>query len=331
MDNSTNLLQKNESSPDLGGRDFAVSLMEHLAVATFVLDLHGNVIIWNRACQRLTGVAATEVLGTSNHWTGFYDHPRETLADLILYNRTAKTDSLYEINRGDELIRDGLSVENWCEMPRVDGRHYLAIDSGPIYDSEGKLVAVVETLRDMTAQKEAQMALELLATHDGLTGLANRRRFDQAAATEWSRYKRDGRPLGLLIVDVDNFKHFNDTHGHLGGDDCLKHVADVLRTTVHRGGDLVARYGGEEFAILLPNQTPAGALALAETARLAVDNLSVPNLSGAGSDHVTISIGVAVTTGAPEEDLTSLIAAADAALYNAKNSGRNRSVLSERR
>ena len=310
-------------------RDFAVSLMEHLAVATFVLDLHCKVIIWNRACERLTGVPASEVLGTSDHWRAFYDNPRATLADLIIQQRTGETDSLYTKQNGGTLVGNGLSVENWCEMPRIEGRHYLAIDSGPIYDNTGKLIAVVETLRDITVQKQAQIALELLATRDGLTGLANRRCFDESLGREWRRCKREGQPLALLIIDVDHFKQYNDTHGHLGGDDCLRRIAQTLEAVVQRGSDLIARYGGEEFAMILPNQTQQGTLIVAERVRVAVEQLNSSNTLVSASNRITVSIGAAMTSIADGEDASSLIAAADEAMYQAKNSGRNRVVMSK--
>ncbi len=320
---------KSDDVPKPGSRDFAVSLMEHLAVATFVLDLEGRVIIWNRACERLTGIAASEVLGTSNHWRAFYDDPRETLADLVLQHRASETESLYVKSSEGGMIHDGLSAENWCEMPGVDGHHYLLIDSGPIYDSTGKLFAVVETLRDITEQKKAQIALEQLIMQDGLTGLANRRCFDQVLDTEWRRCKRERQQLALLFIDVDNFKSYNDTHGHLEGDDCLKRIASVLTAALHRAGDLSARYGGEEFAMILPNQTKEGALRLAEQVRCAVENMDAPKTLALPAKHITVSIGVAVTTGAGDEGIESLIAAADEAMYQAKHSGRNQVVMSQ--
>lgn len=304
--------------------DFAVSLMDHLSVATFVLDLNGKVIIWNRACERLTGVPASEVLGKSDHWQAFYDHPRPTLADLVIQQRTGETDSFYAKRANEFLGHNGSSVENWCEMPKIEGRHYLAIDSGPIYNSAGELIAVVETLRDMTLQKEAQTALELLATRDGLTGLANRRCFDETLDADSRRCKREGQPLGLLLIDVDNFKHYNDSHGHLAGDECLKRIAKTLATQVKRGGDLVARYGGEEFAIVMPNQTLDGALIIGERVRAAVEQISASDSPLV--DKVTVSVGAAVSTCADIECVSSLIEAADRAMYQAKTSGRNRVV-----
>ena len=325
-ENTTITFGSPDGSSSVNSLDFAVSLMEHLSVSTFVLDLDCKVIIWNRACERLTGVPASEVLNKSVHWQAFYEHPRPTLADLIIQGRTGEADMLYARKVGDALVRNGLSVENWCEMPRIEGRHYLAIDSGPIYDNTGKLIAVVETLRDMTVQKEAQTALELLARRDGLTGLANRRCFDETLDAELRRCKRDAQPLALLLIDVDHFKRYNDSHGHLAGDDCLKRVAETLATEVHRGGDLVARYGGEEFAIILPNQNLEGAVAVGERVRTAVEQIDPSAMASAETDNVTVSIGAAVSMCPDSEATSSLIAAADRAMYQAKNSGRNRVV-----
>ena len=304
---------------------FAVQLMEHLVVPTFVLDAAGRVIIWNRACERLTGVPAYEVLGTCDHWRSFYLEPRATLADLVIQNRTDEIAQLYPRRGTDPELAGNLSTESWCEMPRVGRRCYLAADASPILDDTGKLVAVVQTLRDMTEEKAAQIALEQLATRDGLTGLANRRCFDDTLRAEWSRATRQNQPLSLLMVDVDNFKAYNDAHGHLGGDECLKRIAGAVAGEM-RANDLVARYGGEEFAVILPNQSLKGAAIVAERIRCRVEQMQVPNRR-TPSEHVTVSIGAATALASNDTDASELVATADAALYRAKHMGRNRISL----
>src|SRR5690606_37035045 len=129
---------------------------------------------------------------------------------------------------------NGLRAENWCTMPQIGSRLYLAIDAGPIFDDQGKLIAVVETLRDMTEQKNAQTALQNLAAHDGLTGIANRRAFDERLGTEWLRAARDRQSISLLLLDVDFFKRYNDAYGHQQGDECLRKVAEVMAGAVFR-------------------------------------------------------------------------------------------------
>nr|WP_315216632.1 diguanylate cyclase [uncultured Duganella sp.] len=299
---------------------FALKMMELLVIPTFVLDCHGKVIIWNRACERLTAVEAWEVLGTSDHWRGFYHEQRTTLADLVLQGRGADP---HDQRRASP---DGnLRAENWCDMPRIGRRRYLAADASPIVDNEGKLLAVVETLRDVTDEKCAQVALEQLATRDGLTGLANRRCFDNTLYAEWQRALRQQQPLSLLMVDVDNFKQYNDAYGHLGGDECLQRIAKAVASEM-RTNDLVARYGGEEFAVILPNQSLKGAAIVAERIRCRVEQLHMPNL-GTEGHVVTVSIGAATALAAPDNDASQLVAAADSALYRAKHMGRNRISL----
>nr|WP_315393859.1 diguanylate cyclase [uncultured Duganella sp.] len=299
---------------------FALKMMELLVIPTFVLDGHGKVIIWNRACERLTGIAAWEVLGTADHWQGFYHERRATLADLVIQGRGAALAPRQAVRRGDPDAN--LCAENWCDMPRLGQRRYLAADASPIVDNDGRLMAVVETLRDVTDEKCAQVALEQLATRDGLTGLANRRCFDNTLHAEWQRALRQHQPLSLLMVDVDNFKQYNDAYGHQGGDECLQRIAKAVASEM-RTNDLVARYGGEEFAVILPNQSLKGAAIVAERIRCRVERLDMPNL-GTARHVVTVSIGAATALAAPDNDAGQLVAAADSALYRAKHMGRNR-------
>lgn len=304
---------------------FALRMMELLVIPTFVIDIHCRVIIWNRACERLTGVASWEVLGTSDHWRSFYTEQRPTLADLVIQGRSADLHRLYRQHTRRSDADSNLCAENWCDMPRIGRSRYLAADASPIFDSDGKLVAVVETLRDVTEEKRAQVALEQLATRDGLTGLANRRCFDDTLSAEWQRALRNQQPLSLLMVDVDNFKQYNDAYGHLGGDECLQRIASAVSSEM-RANDLVARYGGEEFAVILPSQSLKGAAIVAERIRCRVEQLRLPNL-GSKQHVVTVSIGAATALAAPETDPSQLVATADSALYRAKHMGRNRISL----
>lgn len=300
-------------------RTFANQLMETLAIPIFVLDASARVILWNRACERLTGVSAQEMLGSREHWRSFFDDRRPTLADLVLEQRAPGAGHAAPANDAH------LAAECWCDMPRMGRRRYLAADASAIYDERGRLTAVVETLRDLTEEKQAQIALEQLATRDGLTGLANRRCFDETLHAEWARALRQRQPLSLLMVDVDNFKAYNDANGHLGGDECLKRVATAVASEM-RANDLVARYGGEEFAVILPNQSLKGAASVAERIRTRVEQLQVPNRLAPGQ-HVTVSIGAATALASPENSASELVATADAALYRAKHMGRNRISL----
>lgn len=304
---------------------FAFNLLQHLVVPAFVLDTHCKVVIWNLACERLTGVPAAEVIGTSDHWKAFYDQPRPCLSDLIVQGRATEGHQLYVQYADIVGANSGLYAENWCVMPRLGTRRYLAIDASPIYDKDGHLQVVIETVRDMTEQKEAQHALELLATQDGLTGIANRRRFDELLHLEWGRAMRDTKTLSLLMIDVDHFKDYNDTYGHQAGDACLQAIANAMTECIQRTVDAAARYGGEEFAVILPNASTVGASFVAERIRAAIERLKLP-VPGEKDGKVTVSIGVATVTPMQTGGFAKLIATADDALYQAKHQGRNRVV-----
>lgn len=173
----------------------------------------------------------------------------------------------------------------------------------------------------------ANAALSRLAAADGLTGLANRRRFDQRLHEEWQRAQRDRYPLSVLMVDVDFFKHYNDHYGHQQGDECLRRLAGVLARQARRPADLVARYGGEEFVLLLPETAAGGALEVAEQLRQEVVALALPHAASTVAAIVTVSVGVASLVPGPELASDRLVAAADQALYAAKHAGRNRACL----
>ncbi|MDZ8079473.1 MAG: PAS domain S-box protein [Nostoc sp. SerVER01] len=170
----------------------------------------------------------------------------------------------------------------------------------------------------------ANEELQRLATLDGLTQIANRRRFDEYLETEWHRLKREKMPLSLILFDVDFFKPYNDTYGHLAGDNCLQRIASALLSIVKRPADLVARYGGEEFAVILPNTEIKGAIHLAQGIRQAVRNLAIPHAQSSVCDYVTISVGVVSTVPNGEMSPQDLINEADKALYTAKQQGRDR-------
>jgi two-component system chemotaxis family response regulator WspR len=188
--------------------------------------------------------------------------------------------------------------------------------------------------RSLRASQEelarANLELQKLAALDGLTGIANRRRFDQALYTEWQRGRRQRTALSLLLCDVDFFKLYNDGFGHPAGDLCLKKVAGVLTGQLKRPADLAARYGGEEFAILLPATALDGALQLAEGCRGALDRLALPH-RGSNQGVVTMSVGVASTIPGEHMSPDELVAQADEALYEAKRGGRNRVVAAPQR
>ena len=166
--------------------------------------------------------------------------------------------------------------------------------------------------------------LRQLSFLDGLTGIPNRRRFDEVLALEWRRCGRSRLPLSVIMLDVDHFKLFNDRYGHQAGDDCLRTVSRVLAEHVLRPGDLVARFGGEEFVCLLPETDPEGAARVAERLRARLEAEAIPHAASPVADHVTISLGYASTFPPADEPPDRILEQADRALYAAKREGRNR-------
>lgn len=169
----------------------------------------------------------------------------------------------------------------------------------------------------------ANQELRRLTSLDGLTGIANRRHFDEILEREWRRTMRRGDELSILMCDIDYFKNYNDHYGHQDGDECLCLVAQALNEAMDRGGDLLARYGGEEFIAALPGTPPGGALFVAERMRRAVADLKLPH-AGSPFGHITASFGIASTVPTAESSTRSLVGNADRALYQAKLEGRNR-------
>lgn len=168
----------------------------------------------------------------------------------------------------------------------------------------------------------ANQELKRLSSLDGLTGISNRRHFDEVLSREWRRAMRLGEEIAVLMCDIDFFKSYNDNHGHQRGDECLCLVAKTLADSLDRGGDLVARYGGEEFIAVLPGTTLNGAFHVAEQMRHAINRLEIRRADTA-SGHITASFGVASAVAMPETDPQDVVGAADMALYKAKNNGRN--------
>ncbi|MHB9023264.1 MAG: diguanylate cyclase [Armatimonadota bacterium] len=175
----------------------------------------------------------------------------------------------------------------------------------------------------LLALAEANQKLERLSFQDGLTGVANRRCFDEYLEREWKRAKRDQIPVSLIFIDIDLFKAFNDTYGHEAGDNTLKAVARAMSAEAKRSTDLVARYGGEEFVAVLPDTDEESAARVGEAMRAGIARLAIPHAKSSVAGSVTISVGVATRYPAREPLVTTLISAADGALYRAKDDGRN--------
>ncbi|WP_342361260.1 diguanylate cyclase domain-containing protein [Terrarubrum flagellatum] len=229
--------------------------------------------------------------------------------------------------------RDAAVAQTIYRAVRKDGSAVWVEENRKWLSEIGEYVL---SIRDISKRKHAELLLEAanrrlesIARLDGLTGVPNRRAFDEALATELRRASRSRTPVSLIMIDTDHFKAYNDFYGHLAGDECLKVTASMLKATLSRPGDFVARYGGEEFAIILPNTPAAGARELAERLGEAMRKLALPHEKSAFG-VVTLSMGVASVSPTPGSDFRrQLISRADKALYAAKRDGRNRIAAAE--
>lgn len=210
-------------------------------------------------------------------------------------------------------ISDSASEQACWEAGGVD---FIAKPANPI--------TVRHRVRVHLTLKQQADYLRQMVFLDGLTGVANRRFFDERIDEEWRRNLRNGSPLSLLMIDIDFFKRYNDTYGHQAGDDCLKRVAVAIRRQMSRPHDLVARYGGEEFACILPETALEGARQVALHAVQAVHELAIPHRSSDATDIVSISVGLATMVPSQQATWADLISLADMQLYQAKKLGRNR-------
>lgn len=318
-----------------------------LAEGVYVIDENGRIVFTNPEAQRELGYSEAELLGQNAHKLFHYQKP----------DGTAYPEELCEIGRvvlSGQTYRTAEETfwhKNGAPLP-------VAVSSSPIM-RDGRVVGSVVAFHDITGHKQAQQMLEQaifeleqssqeterintqlraanselerISQSDGLTGVANRRHFDAHLDQEWRSAARAGRPLSLIMIDIDHFKAYNDHYGHQGGDDCLMKVAGALKSALGRPHDLLARYGGEEFAAVLPDTPLEGALHIAENLRGAVEGLHISQVKSAYSKYVTVSLGVAAMVPDARETIPAvLIAAADRALYRAKAQGRNRVCASEK-
>jgi len=205
----------------------------------------------------------------------------------------------------------------------IAGQLAISLENARVYQSLEQLVEA--RTREL---EDANRKLTALSSTDGLTGLANRRRFDEVLASEWRRAQRHGTAVGVIMLDVDLFKKFNDRYGHQASDECLRRVASVLTDHARRSGDLAARYGGEEFSLILPEVEAARMALVGEALRSAVETMAIPH-SDSPLGHVTVSIGAATATTGSGAPVEALLRRADQALYASKQAGRNRVTLAE--
>lgn len=288
-----------------------------------ITDLEGRIL--------MISPAAKKMFGYEPNFDGFIGM---RLVDFIVPEDVERAQSNIKV-----MYQGGSPRPNEYRGVRQDQSIFdIEVNSGFVLSTNGQPTKMVFIVRDITERKLAEQQIQELVQQleiekntaqlnsitDSLTGLANRRYFDEALRTEFYRLKRSGSTLSLIMLDVDHFKKFNDSYGHLAGDDCLRQIGTTLKTIVGRAPDIVARYGGEEFVIILPETEDIGAEALAERIWKAIEALAIPHSASDTSEYVTVSLGVVTVytnrLASPEQ----VVALADEALYCAKNGGRNR-------
>jgi len=289
--------------------DRFLSIFRYADIGMAFADQEGTVIIANPTFDAMLGYSSGETAGLNfQQFTKQEDTQNELqlLEELLMRKR-----DYYRLEKR-YVCKDG--AELWVDATITVVR-----------DAAGNPVNFVGMIIDISARRQAQEELSRLAVLDHMTRIANRMRFDQRLEEEWRRHLRASDSLGVVMIDVDEFKAYNDEFGHQAGDEILKQVAETLSGVVNRASDMVARYGGEEFVMLLPGTDAQGARQVAEEVRRKVEQRAWANPSAQRHDAVTISAGCA--TGIPEKTVHSaedLVQQADQALYQAKNNGRNR-------
>jgi diguanylate cyclase (GGDEF)-like protein len=307
-------------------------ILEAFPVACFVIDTEHRVTHWNPACEVLTNVRRDAILGTKNQWQPFYANQRMVMADLILRNGSdQQANTLYRgILRHSQAIPGTYEAEDFFPGLGEGGGRWLYFTAAPLRDDHGTTIGAIETLQDITKRRRAEEALKeseenfkALSRTDPLTQLFNFRHFYEQLDHEIDRAVRYGRPLSLVIIDIDHFKDVNDRYGHLEGDRVLRQLGELIRGW-KRSTDHAFRYGGDEFVVLMPEASQKQAR---EAARRLMRHLAVAGVVPTnGALRITLSIGVGQYV--PGEKSIDLIQRTDAAAYQAKQRGRNQVVES---
>lgn len=281
-------------------------LLDHINDGIFILDPDEGIILdANRTAYQRLGYHREDVIG-SHVSTIAFGFPKDGALHKFIGGLEKRKSGLLETSYRHR-NGDRIPVEINVRLIKLESRSYI-----------------VAIARDITDRKQLEENLRQLTIQDALTGVYNRRFFDERLQLEWRRMMRVQRPLALLMIDVDYFKQFNDTYGHVGGDVCLKQIGVELTRQVRRAGDIVARYGGEEFSIILPETEIGIAKSMAENLRKAIADLRIEHISSKIKPIVTISIGVASLIPIAGQSAIKIVSFADQALYEAKSEGRNR-------
>ena len=275
-----------------------------------IIEANGRIQFSNPACDRYLGYDQNELTGAA---LGQLLGPGVT-QEYLAYFAAWSADPETVHPRGAREV----------QIRRRDGTaRAMDLTLTPMYAGEPLFIGL---LHDITHHKQSETALQRAALLDPLTKIANRRHFDTFLEKEWLRAIRSSEPLSLVVIDVDHFKLYNDTLGHAAGDACLRKVAAALQSHALRPTDIAARFGGEEFVLLFAETSAETALKLAESVRAHIESLELPNPRSSTSSWLTVSVGVATIVPSQQDKIEAFFVAADRAMYQAKEAGRNRVV-----
>ncbi len=311
------------------------------ADAIITIDQRGIIETFAGSAERIFGYSAAEIVGKNVNMLMPEPHASQHDAYIRKYLETGETriigigrETVARRRGGEEFPVALAVVESLIRGRRV----FTGVlrDLSDRKQVERELDTYRTGLEVLVAERTAALVqanrkLQQLALTDPLTGVANRRKLDEVLEVELSRAQRHQTQLAMLLCDVDHFKGYNDRYGHAAGDECLRAVAKVLSGMFKRAGEICARYGGEEFAVVLPSENDERALERAETARQALWDLALEHKASPVAARVTLSIGVAIKQSGTPENAQQLLQRADAALYLAKKSGRNKVILASGR
>lgn len=303
-------------------------VLRRITVPTFVIDREHMVIHWNSAIEKLTGIAASDVVGTKEHWRAFHLSKTATIADLVVGNMNEGMIGTFFEGTFRKSALDESAYETEDYFPSIGGQgRWLICTAAPIKDANSNIIGAVVSVQDVTERRRVEDSLresgqryKEMSITDSLTKLYNSRYFFHKMKMEIERSERYKHPLSVMLLDIDDFKKYNDAHGHLNGDNALVVVADMIRNSL-RSTDTGFRFGGEEFTVILPETDIGEALDVAERLRKNIANAWLSPVSKLKT-CVTASIGV--TRHAPGELPSSVIGRTDRAMYSAKEKGKNR-------
>ncbi len=303
-------------------KQFLESTLDALSTHIAIIQESGEIILVNKAWRNFAtanGIDPRTVSEGTNYVTIC-----DSSASECSHDASSFSDGIKTVLNGNA---DTFTMEYACHSPNTQRWFVGRVTRFP---GQGPKRAVIAH-EDITERKTSEIALaklnkqlESMSNEDALTKISNRRHLDRMLSYECSRHARSGSSLALIMLDIDYFKNYNDTYGHVTGDECLQRVAAAISESLRRPTDIAARYGGEEFICLLPDTSLIGAVSLAETIRRAVADLAIPHATSQVANMVTVSIGALALTCTPETAPDHIVKSVDALLYQAKNEGRNR-------